>query len=116
MEASMSQPELHDLSDWLAEYDEDLLLADGLDAAVIGIVERCGQEPFAVYDAERCIELLVEQGMDEDEAAEFFSCNVAGAWMGPHTPGFLIRPPPAGSPGIPPGTPAAQPDLFDPAA
>jgi hypothetical protein len=82
-----------DRDTWLREYGEELLLADGLDAAIIGVVERCGQQPFVVYDAEHCIELLAAQGMDEDEAAEFFAFNVAGAWVGPHTPGFLIRPP-----------------------
>lgn len=80
--------------EWIAEHNEQALLADGFDAALLGIAERCAQPTLAVYDAERCIEILMEQSeMDYEEAEEFFSFNVLGAWMGEHTPLFLWRPP-----------------------
>ena len=81
------------LREWVAEYNEEALLADGFDDALLGIAERCGQPALAVYDAGRCIGILVEQGMTEEEAEEFFSFNVSGAWVGPHTPLFLWRRP-----------------------
>lgn len=76
----------------LAEYDEEMLCADGFDDAIIGFAERCSQPLLVVYDAEKCIDILVERdGMSRDEAHEFFSFNVAGAWVGNHTPVFLWR-------------------------
>ena len=80
------------LREWVAEYNEEALLADGFEDAFIGIAERCSQPVLAVYDAERCIRILMERdGMNEGEAREFFDFNVTGAWMGPGTPLFLWR-------------------------
>ena len=42
-------------------------MADGFDEAIIGIAERCARSPFVVYDAERCIDILVGLGVDEAE-------------------------------------------------
>lgn len=70
----------------------DALFADGFDDAIVGIGERCGQEAVVVYDTESCIRSLEAQGLEHDEAAEYFYFNVAGAWVGPTTPLFLVRP------------------------
>jgi hypothetical protein len=35
----------------------------------------------------------MKQGMDEEEAEEFFSFNTLGAWVGENTPLFLWRNP-----------------------
>ena len=57
------------------------------------MAERCSQPWLVVYDAEQCIEILVERdGLTYDEAEEYFSFNVTGAWVGEHTPLFLWRP------------------------
>ena len=42
-------------------------MADGFDDAIIGIAERCGRPNLVVYDAERCIDILVGLGVDEAE-------------------------------------------------
>jgi len=69
---------------------EELLLADGFDAALIGTGERCGQPTIAVYDREKCIEVLEKRdGMTQEEANEFFEFNVMGAWVGEQTPIFV---------------------------
>lgn len=78
---------------WIAEIDPQALFADGFEGALVGVAERCGQPSLAVYDADRCIGILERQGMTRDEAAEFFSFNVSGAWHGEHTPLFLWRVP-----------------------
>ena len=65
-----------------------MLTADGFDDAVIGIVERAGASSVVLYDARRCVELLVEQGATYDEALEHMSFNVTGAYVGPETPAF----------------------------
>ena len=69
----------------------DILLADGFDSAFIGIGSRCGQPDVAVYDAEKCIESLVSDGMEYEEAIEYFDFNVIDAWVGPRTPMFLRK-------------------------
>ena len=66
----------------------ELLLATGFDAALVGIGERFN-DTFAIYDREKVIELLTEQGMTWDEAEEFFCFNIVGAWVGPKTPCFV---------------------------
>lgn len=70
----------------------DVLLADGFDAAFLGVLERFGMEPISVYDRAKCIEILMTRdGMTDEEAEEYFSFNVTGAWVGERTPAFLIR-------------------------
>ena len=63
--------------------EEEFLKADGLDEAVIGIEE---DEMRLVYSVDKCIEIFMSQGMEYDEALEFFDYNVRGAWMGDKTP------------------------------
>lgn len=68
---------------------EDLLVADGLDDALLGIGWQFNKR-IAVYDYHKCLQILVERdGMTRDEAVEFFEFNVVGAWVGEGTPVFL---------------------------
>jgi hypothetical protein len=77
------------MREWLSEVDPEILLADGFEGALIGYVERFGQPPLALYDREKCIEILMARdGMDYEEAVEFFEFNTLGAWIGDYTPAF----------------------------
>jgi len=70
-------------------FDDDgtLLFADGLDDAIIGVGERCSQPNVIVYSYNKVIEILMQRdGMSHDEATEFFSFNIGGAWVGESTP------------------------------
>lgn len=67
----------------------EIMLMDGLDEAFVGVVERCGQPPIAIYDYEACIKVLAKDGMSYDEAADYLYFNCIGAWMGPGTPGIM---------------------------
>jgi hypothetical protein len=81
-----------DLRDWIADYNDKALMADGFEEAIIGVGERCGQPFLVVYDAHKCIDILVKRdGMTLEEAAEFFTFNTVGSWAGEHTPIFLWR-------------------------
>lgn len=81
-----------DLREWIRSNNEDALLADGFEEAIVGIAERCGQPTLVVYDAWKCVEILISRdGMDPDEAMEFFQFNTLGAWMGENTPLYLWR-------------------------
>ena len=76
--------------DWLIEHDEEILTADGFDYALIGVCERAGQPTIAMYDKDKCINLLIERdGMTEEEAEEYLYFNVVGAWVGEYTPCFV---------------------------
>jgi hypothetical protein len=78
--------------DWIANENPDALFADGYEDAILGTAERCGQNVLVVYDAWKCVEILIRRdGMDPEEAMEFFQFNTLGAWMGPNTPLFLWR-------------------------
>ena len=84
------------LLDWLKSVlddEQDLPLADGLDEAFIGVTED--EPPRAVYDSQKVISILIREGMSYDEAQEFFSFNVAGAYIGPQTPIWINRYPEA---------------------
>jgi len=78
----------------LADIDPDALIADGLDTALIGWTDSWtgnGRAVRAVYSIKKVLEIFVEQGMDEEEAQEYFEFNVAGAYVGPHTPVFVYN-------------------------
>jgi|TARA_R110000782_G_scaffold249641_1_gene336851 hypothetical protein len=66
-----------------------MLLADGYDKAFIGFADRVNQPRLAIYDKNKCIELLMKDGMDMEEATEYFMYNTEGAWVGEETPIFL---------------------------
>lgn len=81
------------LKEKLDEYigdDYSILLADGLDEAFIGIGWQFNT-PIAMYDRDKCIEILESQGMTPDEAQEYFYYNTQGAYVGEQTPIFLER-------------------------
>jgi hypothetical protein len=71
----------------------EILRMDGYDDCVVGLVTRIGHTPILCYDRAKIIAKLVAEGMDEDEADEFFEFNQAGAWVGQGTPCFLSERP-----------------------
>jgi hypothetical protein len=62
------------------------------DAAILGVAERIGMSPIVAYDTAKIIDILCERdGMEDDEAAEFFEFNIAGAYVGDRTPIFIAQ-------------------------
>lgn len=72
----------------LAIIDENILLLDGFDEALIGYIERAGSNTIACYDKNKCIEILAKD-MTYEEAIEYFYFNTIGAYMGEYTPCFI---------------------------
>ena len=67
--------------------DDELLTADGLDAAIIGVGYRCGQAPLVVYSVEKAIKILQrDMHCSWADANEYFSYNIENAWVGDSTP------------------------------
>lgn len=82
--------------EWLDEAVDEILLADGFDAALLGYAQRPGQPTVAIYDRAGCIDILMSRdGMTYEEAEEHFEFNVVGAWYGEGTPCFVVRPEPS---------------------
>jgi len=66
--------------------DEELIIADGFDLAIIGIDDDTMR---IIYSMKKCIEILTES-MNEEEALEYFYYNVKGSYVGEKTPIWCI--------------------------
>ena len=76
--------------DDLAEANPDAVLADGLEAALVGYTVNHHHPQVAVYDIDKCIEVLVERdGMTPEEADGFLSVNTLGAYVGENGPLYV---------------------------
>lgn len=73
------------------QLEEPLLLADGFDDAIIGVAYRIGQPALVTYDKQIMLEILLQDGMTEEDALEYLEYNVYGAYVGEQTPLFLER-------------------------
>jgi hypothetical protein len=72
---------LDKILEWFPE--EEILKADGFDDAIIGIEDDSMR---LIYSVSKCIEILVAQGMSDEEAVEYFHFNTKCAWVGDKTP------------------------------
>lgn len=73
----------------LRETSEEALLADGLDEALLGVAYVFGKPPVAAYDYDKCLRIFMDQGMTHEEAEEWMSFNVTGAYVGKGTPIYI---------------------------
>ena len=75
----------------MSEQETQPLTVDGFDEAFIGYAERFGQTPYrlAVYDTNKIISILMTQNMSKEDAWEYFTYNIIGAWVGEGTPIFM---------------------------
>ena len=62
------------------------LVADGFDDAIIGI-DMLSEK--VIYDKYLMCEILMKQGLSEEDAIEFLAYNVFGAYVGEHTPIYV---------------------------
>lgn len=83
---------IDDPFDDLSEANPEALLADGLEDAYLGYVINTHHKAVAVYDAGRCVEVLMEDGMTEEEAVEYLEFNTFCAYVGENGPLFVRCP------------------------
>ncbi len=62
------------------------LSEDGFDAAIVG-TDQDGER--LIYDANAVVQVLINEGMDEEDAWDYFYYNIAGAYVGENTPVFI---------------------------
>jgi len=72
------------------EYAEGAVLLDGLESAIIGIVEEFGNGRRILYSKPKILSILCERdSMTEEEAEEFYSYNILGLYASEQNPVFL---------------------------
>ena len=69
----------------ILENFEDLLVANGYDEAILGVSSK----EIVIYSIPKILEILQKDGMDEDEALEFFEFNIEGSYVGEKTPIYM---------------------------
>lgn len=75
----------------LAELNPEALLADGFGDAFIGYTVNHHHAHVAVYDYDKCVEVLVARdGMTHEDAEEFLSFNTLGAFVGENGPIYMV--------------------------
>lgn len=77
--------------DEIAENYPELLCLDPayFDEAILGVASRMNTVAVC-YSESKIIEILMrEDGMDYDEAIEYYQFNILGSWVGEHTPVYL---------------------------
>jgi hypothetical protein len=65
------------------DHGVDLLFADGLDDAIIGI---CPSSFRIVYSRSKVIDIFIADGMTDEEAEEYAEYNTFSAYVGEQTP------------------------------
>jgi hypothetical protein len=74
----------------LNEVAEGAVLLDGLETAIVGIVEEFGNGPRVVYSKNIIIDILCRRDeMTEEEAKEFYNFNILGLHAGEQNAVFL---------------------------
>ena len=67
--------------------DPETLIADGFDDAILGL----SHDSKVVYDIDKMIKVLTDDGMDSEEALEYLEFNTFGAYVGKFTPIYVQR-------------------------
>jgi hypothetical protein len=71
----------------IAHIEKEQIKADGFDEAIIGQEYNDGRY---VYSIERILEILMlRDDMTMDDAMDYFSFNIAGAYVGEMTPLYI---------------------------
>jgi hypothetical protein len=73
------------------QFAEGAIILDGLDDAIIGIVEEFGNGPRILYSKQKILTILCERDlMTMSEAEEFYDYNILGLYAGEQNAIFLI--------------------------
>jgi len=63
--------------------EEEILKADGFDEAILGVEESSMR---LIYSTKECINILINEGLSEEDSLDHFYYNVQGSWVGDKTP------------------------------
>lgn len=82
-------PSFEELREMIIEANPDAIFYDGLEDALIGICRRFGMPPVALYDYNKCIDAIMRDDCNADDAIEYLEFNTLGLWAGDNTPAFF---------------------------
>ena len=69
---------------------EELMKADGLDEAIIGVGQQFDKPDRLIYDYDKCVDIIIkEQNCKYIDAIEYMEFNVVNAYVGDFTPVFM---------------------------
>ena len=74
----------------IVDDESKALFLDDFDEALIGSGSQYSKKLLAVYSASKIIKCLIQQGMTEEEALDYYSYNISCAWVGDGTP-FIVH-------------------------
>ena len=73
------------------QYCEGAIILDGLDDAIVGIVEEFGNSPRILYSKDKILQILQDRdGMTYEESEEFYDYNILGLHAGEQNAVFLV--------------------------
>jgi len=78
-----TEPTVRDSIENLFPDDNPMIFWDNLDKAIIGYDDK---QMKVIYSSTKIIEELMSQGMNDEEAIEWFEYNIDCAYVGEHTP------------------------------
>jgi len=74
----------------LRSENETAIVFDGYEDCLVGVAYQFGRPTVACYDYDACIKKLMDRdGMDHEEAVEFFEFNTLGCGVGENGPVFV---------------------------
>lgn len=80
--------EVDEFLEYVGEMSPKALYPTEFKKAIIGIAEIYGKEPVILLDRSKIIDMMMEDGMEYEEAVEYFDFNIIGSYMGEGTPCF----------------------------
>lgn len=78
---------IEELKEVIGEYNPEAMFADGHDHAIMGY----SSDGRVVYSADQIIGGLMNQGMTNEEAVEYFGFNIECAYVGEYTPIYMYE-------------------------
>ena len=83
----MSKNRNKELVEEIKEMNPEAMFADGHDHAIMGY----SSDGKVVYSANQIIDGLMNEGMTNEDAVEYFHFNIEGAYVGEFTPIYIYE-------------------------
>lgn len=79
----------NNVREWILETfdDEEILFVNGFDDAIVGIDHASLR---VVYDVQLMFMILIEEGMDSEDARDYLDFNILNAFVGDNTPIYML--------------------------
>jgi len=74
----------------LMDFAEEAIVLEGFDDCIVGLTEEFGHGFRVLYSVKCIVNKLMQDGMSEDEALEYYGYNILNAYMGEQNPIFLV--------------------------